>query len=158
MGRTLALGAILVALWFLLSGIFEPLFYGYAAFSVVLTVYIANRMDVVDHEGLPFHLTPRALTYLPWLVWEIAKSNIAVAKVILSPALPISPTVVRFRGSQTTDLGRFIFANSITLTPGTITIGLEGEDFEVHALVSAMVDGMEQGPMNRKVTALEGAA
>ncbi len=156
MGRTIALGAILLALWFLLSGVFEPLFYGYAAFSVVLTVYIANRMDVIDREGLPVHLTARAITYLPWLVWEIAKSNVAVMKVILSPSLPITPTIVRFRGMQRTDLGRFVFANSITLTPGTITIGVEEDQFEVHALVSGMVDGMEEGPMNRKVSRLEG--
>lgn len=156
MVRAITLGVVLFGLWLLLSGYFEPFLLGGAVFSVVLVVYLANRMDVVDQEGLPVHLGLGLVTYLPWLVLEIIKANIAVAKVVLKPSLPISPTVVRFHGLQKTDVGRFIFANSITITPGTITIAVEGEELEVHALVAEMVDGMEEGPMNRRIAALEG--
>ncbi len=157
MVRLASLGAVLAVLWLLLSGHFEPLLLSFGVFSVVLVVIIAHRMDVVDREGLPIHLTRGALTYLPWLLWEIVRSNVMVARVILDPALPIDPVIVRFRGTQRTDLGRFIFANSITLTPGTITVTIDDEALEVHALKAVYVDGTEEGPMDRRVTALEGA-
>lgn len=155
MVRAITLGVILAGLWLLLSGLFEPFLLAGALFSVILVVYIANRMDVVDQEGLPVQLGFGLVTYLPWLLLEIIKANLAVAKVVVDPRLPISPTVVRFHGLQKTDLGRFIFANSITITPGTITIAVDGEELEVHALVADMVDGMEEGPMNRKIARLE---
>ncbi len=158
MGRLITLGAVLYGLWLLLSGYFEPLLLSLGLFSVVLVLFIAWRMDVVDQEGIPVHLTFRALTYLPWLLWQVIVSNVAVMKIIVDPRLPIGPTLVRFRGSQQTDLGRFIFANSITLTPGTITVGVEGELFDVHALRGDFVDGTEEGPMDRRVTRLEGGA
>lgn len=155
--RVLTLGGSLFAVWLLLSGHLEPLLLGLGLLSCALVVVIAVRMDVVDHEGVPVHLTRHLLAYLPWLVKEMVKANLAVMRVVLSPALPISPTIVRFRGLQKTDLGRVIFANSITLTPGTITVGVRGEELIVHALVSGFVDGMEEGDMNRRVAALEGA-
>lgn len=154
--RVITLGGSLFAVWVLLSGHFEPLLLGLGLLSCVLVVSIAIRMDVVDHEGVPVQLGRRLLFYIPWLVKEIVKANLAVMRVVLSPALPISPAIVRFRGLQKTDLGRVIFANSITLTPGTITVGVRGEELTVHALVSGFVDGMEEGDMNRRVAALEG--
>jgi multicomponent Na+:H+ antiporter subunit E len=154
--RALALGGILYVLWLLLSGYFEPLLLSFGVLSVALSVYIGLRMDLVDHEGLPVQLSPGLLTYLPWLFNEVVKANIAVVRIILHPALPISPSLVRFKGTQRTDLGRFIFANSITLTPGTITVGVDGPMLEVHALAWELVDGTEEGPMDQRVTALEG--
>ena len=112
-------------------------------------------MDVVDHEGVPLQLGGRFWLYLPWLMKEIFVANVAVAKVILHPKLPISPITVIFHGSQKTDIGRFIYANSITLTPGTITTGVEGQDFEIHALTYADVDGREEDEMDRRVTWVE---
>lgn len=144
------------AVWLLMSGHLEPLFLILAVLSVGLVVYIALRMDVVDREGVPVHLSRRLAAYIPWLVKEILKANLAVMRVVLHPKLPISPTLVRFRGMQKTDLGRVIFANSITLTPGTITVGVAGENLSVHALVSGFVDGMEEGDMNRRVAQVEG--
>jgi multicomponent Na+:H+ antiporter subunit E len=123
--------------------------------SSALVVYLALRMDVVDHEGVPLQLGGRFWLYLPWLMKEIFVANVAVAKVILHPKLPISPITVIFHGSQKTDIGRFIYANSITLTPGTITTGVEGQDFEIHALTYADVDGREEDEMDRRVTWVE---
>lgn len=154
--RVITLGGSLFAVWVLLSGHFEPLLLGLGLLSSALVVAIAIRMDVVDHEGVPVQLGRRLLFYIPWLVKEIVKANVAVMRVVLSPSLPISPAIVRVRGLQKTDLGRVIFANSITLTPGTITVGVQGEELTVHALVSRFVDEMEEGDMNRRVAALEG--
>jgi len=156
LGRTIGLWILLFALWLALSGHYTPLFLAFGVGTSTIAVYVAVRMDILDRESVPFHLTWGALTYLPWLVWEIFKSNVEVARIILNPALPINPSMVHFRASQKTDLGRFIYANSITLTPGTITTGISEHDFEVHALTSDVVDGSEENDMNRKVAALEG--
>ena len=153
--RAFGLGTILVVFWLLLSGHYTLMLISFGVGSSALVVYLALRMDVVDHEGVPLQLGGRFWLYLPWLMKEIFVANVAVAKVILHPKLPISPITVIFHGSQKTDIGRFIYANSITLTPGTITTGVEGQDFEIHALTYADVDGREEDEMDRRVTWIE---
>jgi|TARA_B100000809_G_scaffold148466_1_gene145943 multicomponent Na+:H+ antiporter subunit E len=153
--RAFGLGTILVVFWLLLSGHYTLMLISFGVGSSALVVYLALRMDVVDHEGVPLQLGGRFWLYLPWLMKEIFVANVAVAKVILHPKLPISPITVIFHGSQKTDIGRFIYANSITLTPGTITTGVEGQDFEIHALTYADVDGREEDEMDRRVTWVE---
>ena len=156
--RAFGLGAILFGFWLLLSGpghFTDPLLLGLGVGSSVLVVYLALRMDVVDHEGLPLQLGGRFWAYVPWLMKEIFVANVNVARVILNPKLPISPITVHFTASQETDLGRAIYANSITLTPGTITTGVEGQDLEIHALTYADVDGREEDEMDRRVTWVE---
>jgi len=86
---------------------------------------------------------------------EIFISNIYVCRLILSPAMPISPTVIALRSSQSSDLARVIFANSITLTPGTVTIDVDGDITEVHAITEEAATSLLQGSMDSKVTALE---
>ncbi|GMR12746.1 MAG: Na+/H+ antiporter subunit E [Gemmatimonadota bacterium] len=155
MVRAFGLGVMLFGVWLLLSGHYTPLLLGFGVGSSIVVVLIAMRMDVVDHEGVPLYLGPRILAYLPWLLLEILKANIAVARIILDPALPISPIIVHFRASQETDLGRTIYANSITLTPGTITTGVDGSELEIHALTWADIDGREEDEMDHRVTRLE---
>jgi len=152
-----SLTAVLYGLWLLLSGHFEPLLLGLGAVSVIAVVAIAHRMDVVDHEGHPLHLGWRALAYWPWLGWEIVKSNLAVAKIILTPSLPISPTMIRVDATQKTELGHVIFANSITLTPGTVAVDLDDTSIGVHALTADGAHALAGGEMDRRVTAMEGA-
>jgi len=153
--RAFGLGAILFAFWISISGHYTPLITSLGVLSCALVVYIALRMDVVDHEGLPLHLGGRFWVYLPWLMKEIFVANLHVAKIILTPSLPISPIIVRYRGSQDTDLGRAIYGNSITLTPGTITTGIEGHEFEIHSLTWVDVDGREEDEMDRRVRWVE---
>ena len=150
------LWAILFALWVVLSWHFTPLLISFGVLTCTLAVWVAVRMGTLDRESVPVHLLRGAATYLPWLVWEILKSNVRVARIILSPRLRVDPSIVHFRASQRTDLGRFIYANSITLTPGTVTTGIVGDDFEVHAIVQAEIDGSEENDMNQRVAALEG--
>lgn len=90
--------------------------------------------------------------YIPWLIWAIIKANIDVAKRILNPRLPIAPRIVRVTGTQKTDLCRVIFANSITLTPGTVSLDLDEEDIVVHALTKEAADDVQSGDMDRRVT------
>lgn len=155
--RLAGLWLVLYGLWLLLSGHPTPLFLAFGAGTCSAAVYLVARMGILDAESFPAQLAGRLATYLPWLAWEILKSNVRLARVVLARRLEIEPKIVHFHASQRSDLGRFIYANSITLTPGTITTGIVGDDFEVHALDSTQVDGSEENEMNRRVAALEAA-
>jgi len=145
----------LALLWLLLSGHYVPLLLVLGALSVALCVLIVLRMDLIDHEGVPIHLTPSALRYWPWLLVEIVKSNIDVAWRVVSPGLDISPTLFETRCSQHSDLGQVIYANSITLTPGTVSADLDSGVIVVHALTEAGATAVLGGEMDRRVTELE---
>jgi multicomponent Na+:H+ antiporter subunit E len=151
------LGLTLFAFWLALSGHYTPLLLTLGVGSCVLVVYLAHRMEAIDEEGVPLQITLRMLAYLPWLLKEILVANIDVARVILRPKLKISPRVVFFHGTQKTDLGRAIYANSITLTPGTITTGVNGNEFEIHALRAADLDTDEEQEMDLRCSKVEGA-
>lgn len=152
------LGLALFALWLLLSGYFLPLLLGLGVASCVVIVWILHRMDAIDHESFPIRMQLRGLTYWPWLMKEIVKSNLTVAGIILNPRLPISPTVRPVRASQATDMGRVIYANSITLTPGTISVHMADEEILVHALTRDGAESFDDPDMDRRVTRLEGPA
>lgn len=156
MRHILSLSAALAVLWVLLSGFFTPLLLGLGVLSVALTVYVAHRMDIADHEGHPIHLSSRIILYWPWLLWEIVKANLDVARAIISPKMPIRPNLFTVKASQKTELGHTIYANSITLTPGTVTVGLEGDTLSVHALLKSAEDGLKTGDMDRRCTRAEG--
>lgn len=153
--RAFGLGTILFGFWLALSGHYTPLIIGFGVGSCVLVVYLSLRMDVVDHEGLPYHMAGRLLAYVPWLLKEIFVANVEVAKVILDPKMPISPRIVVFHGTQDTDVGRALYANSITLTPGTITTGVENHDFQIHALRAADLETDEEQQMDVRCTWVE---
>lgn len=149
---------ILFSFWLLLSGYFTAFLIGAGLASAVAVVLFAHRMDVIDHEGHPVHLAPRALaSYWPWLLKEIVKSAWNVSKIIVQPGLPISPTLLSVKSTQKTDLGRTVFANSITLTPGTISVEVRSDEIVVHALTRSAADGLAEGEMDRRVSVLERA-
>lgn len=154
MVHALSLGAVLFGTWLLLSGHYEPLLLGLGIASTALVVFITHRMDVIDREGHPVHLTWRAATYWSWLLVEIAKANVDVARRVVSPRRAISPTLLRVRSTQRSDLGRVIFANSITLTPGTVSVEVRAGEILVHALSRTAADGLARGEMDRRATAM----
>jgi multicomponent Na+:H+ antiporter subunit E len=148
----------MLAIWLLWSGHYSfshGLVMAMGIASCALVVYLAWRMGICDSEGHPIHLTFSLLVYIPWLVWAIVKANIDVAKRILNPGLPISPCMVRIKATQKTDLTRVIYANSITLTPGTVSVELVGDDILVHALTREAAEDVQTGDMDRRVTRLE---
>jgi multicomponent Na+:H+ antiporter subunit E len=147
--------AFLYLFWVLLSGQFEPFLLAAGFGCALAALWLSHRMDLIDHEGHAIHLGWRTLLYWPWLIKEIIKSACDVTRVTLHPRLPISPTLVRFRPSQRTDLGLVIHANSITLTPGTISMQVGREEFLVHALTAAGARSMTAGEMDRRVTVFE---
>lgn len=155
MFHSISLFFTLYLFWLLLSGLFTPFLLAAGAGSAAAVVWFARRMDVVDHEGHPILLGPRALLYWPWLIKEIVKSAWDVSRIIVSPSLPISPTLVRFKPRQRTDVGLVIHANSITLTPGTITIEAAPGEFLVHGLTRAGAQATVDSEMDRRVAACE---
>ena len=156
--RYISLAGLLFAFWLALSGHYTPMLVTAGAVCAVACVFAAIRMRTADPEGHPIELFRGAITYFPWLFLEIAKSGWSVTKVILDPNLPISPTMTVVRASQKTSAGMATYANSITLTPGTITVGVSGDEFTVHALVRDGADDLEGGGMDRRVSQFEGVA
>ena len=156
MFRKLGLVITLFIFWLLLSGIYQPLIIAFGIASSLLVAWIAHRMDVIDHEGFPIHLGAKAVSYWPWLIWEIIKANIDVAAIIIKPKLPITPTMFNSPASQKTEVGQVTYANSITLTPGTISVGVADGIVEVHALTSQSADDVITGRMDKRVSQMEG--
>lgn len=155
--QVLSLAVVMSILWLLLSGYFtEPLLLGLGAFSVLVTVIISVRMGIVDREGHPIHLTIRGLFYWPWLIKEIILANIDVAKAILGMTDDVKPSVFKIKASQLSDLGKTIYANSITLTPGTVAIALDDDEMTIHALTPGAAEGLATGEMDRRVAKVEG--
>ncbi|NKB69569.1 MAG: cation transporter [Candidatus Latescibacteria bacterium] len=148
----------LFAIWLLWSGHYTWLLITLGFISCLFVVLIVKRMDILDAESQPVHIIFKLLRYIPWLVWQIVLANLQVARIVLHPRLPISPSVFTIKTGQRTDLGRAIHANSITLTPGTVSVSVEAASIEVHALTDTFADAVRQGDMDRRVTQLEGGA
>ena len=145
----------LSAFWLLLSGYFTSiLLLSLGAVSVAVTVYLTLRMDRHDGERVALRIDLAIVRYWIWLLLEIVKSNVDVAKIILSPKMSLSARMVRVKATQTSDVGLVIYANSITLTPGTVTVDIRGDEFLVHAITQEAADGVTNGDMGDRVTAL----
>ncbi|MCP5074436.1 MAG: Na+/H+ antiporter subunit E [Rhodobacteraceae bacterium] len=139
-----------------MSGIYKPMIIGFGAAASVLAVYVSRRMDQADGDKVPLLLSPlKLLGYLGWLTVEIAKSNISVTRTILSRKMPIRQNLFRVPSCQWSELGQVIFANSITLTPGTITVETEDDDFWVHAVSFSNGDHAALADMGARVGAVE---
>ena len=155
-GHAVSLAVALFVTWLLLSGHYTPFILSLGAISCVVIVFIAVRMDVIDHEAQPIHLTSKIVGYWGWLMKEIWLAAVDVTRRVLSRKPDISPTLVQLKTTQHTELGKVIYANSITLTPGTFTIRVFGDQILVHALSKEGADALAEGEMDRRVTELEG--
>jgi len=149
---------VLFGLWLLLSGLQAPLLLILGAASSVFVAWIAQRMGLLTPEPGSAWLRPRrCLAYMPWLAWQVAKANGDVALRILVPSKGISPRVLRVPSTQASDLARTLYANSITLTPGTISIDVGSDVITVHALSREGAEDLASGEMGERVAALERA-
>ena len=146
---------ILTVSWLVWSGLYKPLLIGLGAFSCMLSVYLANRMGFFRHQKDLLSLIPRLPGYWLWLLKEIIVSSLEVAKLILKPSMPISPTVVVLTAENQTDVGQVIFGNSITLSPGTVTLDLHEGQILIHCLTSESAKELQKGEANRRAAALE---
>ena len=145
---------ILAISWVLWSGLYKPLVLGLGAFSCVLSVYMAYRMGFFRHQAL-LTLLPRLPAYWWWLLREIVVSSVEVARLILKPSLPISPTVVELQAEPQSPVGQVILGNSITLSPGTVTLDVHEGRLLVHCLTSESALALKNGEANRRAALLE---
>ena len=145
---------ILFSFWLLMSGHYNVLIVSLGIISCAFCVYVAKRGKLIDDEGLPIFFMPRLLNYLIWLFKEILKSNLSTAKVIINGK--VEPETFTVKTSQVTDVAKVTYANSITLTPGTVTTKIQKGVFEVHALNSDFGNDVRTNEMDKKVTWLEG--
>jgi multicomponent Na+:H+ antiporter subunit E len=125
--------AVLLFSWLLWSGIYKPLLVGLGLFSCLLSVWLAVRMGFFRH-AMPLRSLLRLPAYWWWLLQEVTRSSLEVARVVLSPSLPISPTMVKLTTTEATEAGKVILGNSITLSPGTVTIDVDDDELLVHCL------------------------
>lgn len=146
---------VLTISWLFWSGLYKPLLISLGAFSCLLSVFLANRMGFFRHHQDLLKLLPRLPGYWFWLLKEIIVSSLDVAKLILKPSMPISPTVVELTTEAQTDVGQVIFGNSITLSPGTVTLDLHDGRILIHCLTSESAKELQKGEANRRAAALE---
>lgn len=148
---------VLCITWALFSGIFDhTLLNILGILSCLLVTLIAYVFDVVDDALYYSIFQPiKLIRYLFWLIWQIVLANLEVSKIILDPKLPISPVMKTLKTSQRTNLGRTIYTNSITLTPGTVAVLVEQDSILVHALTQASYQDLAKNIMDSKVSKLE---
>ncbi len=151
--KSYSFAALLFLFWVFLSGHFSPLLLGFGLASVALAVFLSKRMNVIDHESYPLHLSTQLPAFFVYLFKEIIKSNIDVIKrIFLWRGSSISPQLVELPALQKSDLGRVIYANAITLTPGTVSIELSRESITVHALTAEAAEELATGSMAKEVS------
>ena len=151
--KALLLFVFYFVIWLLLSGHYDPLLLTLGVLSCITCLYVTWKAKFIDEEGLPLHLLIRLPIYTLWLFKEIIKANIDTAKIIIlnNP----DPQNFRVKSSQKTEAGKVTYANSITLTPGTVTTQIKENVFEVHALTKEFGDDVRGSEMDRMVTWLE---
>ena len=156
LGRVVLLGVLLGAAWLLWSGFFKPLLLILGAFSCALVLLVSHRMGLFESDVFAVRLTLRLFRFWGWLGREIVRSSLEVTRAVLSPKLPISPTVAEFDSHCEHPVDRTILGNSITLTPGTLTLSIDGRHFTVHALSEQGARDLLSGEMDRRVSQLRG--
>lgn len=143
--------------WILLSGEFTFILITSGIVASLIVAYLSHdifigKADIKSETGRVF----RFFRYLPWLLWQIILCNLEIAYLVLNPKPLVDPQLVRFKPDAKTDLGIVTLANSITLTPGTVTVEANREEFVVHAIWQKSAEGIINGEMQQRVKEIEG--
>ncbi len=150
----LTFGLLLIAAWVLWSGMFKPLLLGLGALSCTLASIIAIRMGYFDTRVFALRVNFRLFRFWIWLFGEIFRSSLEVARVVLSRKPKLCTRVVEIDASQLSAVDQVLLGNSITLTPGTLTLDITECRLKVHALTAEGARSLEQGDMLRRVSAI----
>ncbi len=148
---------VMFAFWILLSGEFTFILITSGVVASLITAYLSHdifvgKADLKTETGRVF----KFIVYIPWLLWEIILANVEIAYLVLNPKPLIDPQLVHFKNDLKTDLGIVTLAHSITLTPGTVTVEANREEFIIHAIWQKSAEGIIGGEMQRKVKKIEG--
>lgn len=156
--RWVSLTALLIVFWAVLSfELTQPFLVASGLLTAFLVARASKRTGLIP-DGSPVMHVRTVITYTPWLLWQIIVANVRVILLVWHPKLPIDPRVVEIPCSLKTNLGRAIYANSITLTPGTVTIEVEHDKLLIHALTAADEAGLNEGTMESLIKQLEPSA
>lgn len=159
---------ILYAFWLIVSGHFTPKLLVIGFISALIVAWISRallRLDASDDSDqvyLAFNLPYlKYIRYWIWLLGEIVKSNLYVIKLVLSPKMPIDPRIVTFKKSMANPMAHVTLGNSITLTPGTVTIAIDDDVYYIHAITEQVALDLapangQDGDMVRRVAELFG--
>ena len=145
---------VLFLVYILLSGfIVEELIVG-ALISLILTIVIAKYVNYRIDWKLPYRLLVLLFVYLPVFIWQLLLANLDVARRVLSPKIPLNPGFVKMKSELTGDFAKLMLANSITLTPGTLSVDVNEDDFYIHTVdVKGQTEAEQkaalQGPFER---------
>ena len=148
---------LLFCFWLLLNGnvTLEIVLLGLAVTALMALLEYTLFGYTPKTEGMLLRKAPVFCAYIPVLMWEILKAGWAVSKVVLFRRYKVTPTLVTFRTDLKTEFGRFLLSNSITLTPGTITVQVKGDRLTVHCLDKSMLDTSDDGVFQRWIRKLE---
>ena len=157
--NTIIQAALLVVFWLFLSGQYDVMHISFGIFSVILVLLINHPIrrhlfSLEEHSETLKLSIPRLIFYIPWLLWQIVIASIQVACVVLHPRCPIDPALVRFKTGLGNTSSKVILGNSITLTPGTITLEIAQDEFLVHSLMDASCTGILDGTLPGEVAKL----
>tara|TARA_B100001029_G_C14889397_1_gene354518 strand:- start:261 stop:743 length:483 start_codon:yes stop_codon:yes gene_type:complete len=148
---------IMFAFWILLSGKFSFILFLSGFISSLLVSYMSNDLLIGNGDiKLGFIRTIKFIRFLPWLLWQIVLANIDLALRTLHPKMPINPILINIKNNLKSDLGMVILANSITLTPGTVTIDVNENEFLIHVISEKAAQSLISGEMQARVKKIEG--
>ncbi|NIA20121.1 MAG: cation transporter [Xanthomonadaceae bacterium] len=144
---------LLLPFWLLLSGHYDLFHISIGIFCCGLVSFFSTDLLFSTANIASHHIVIwRFFLYIPWLIYQIILANILVAKLVLSPKLKIEPQVFSFKTKLKTDLAQTTYGNSITLTPGTITIDVKDDEFYIHALAGNFADDLLTGEMEKRIS------
>lgn len=147
---------LLLGFWLLLSGYLQPLLITFGVISVGLVVLVIHKMDEVDQLPKQVSSGRRIIRYFTWLIIEITKSSIHVTKLIWGAKEQINPAIAKVKIEKIPLNTRVLYTNSITLTPGTLSIDLVGDEILVHSLQKESVKKLQTGQMEKQLTKIWG--
>ena len=154
--RSTTAGALFAATWLLWSGHYGSLLLVLGTVSVGLVLILARRTGFFDADVYSLHLGPRLPAFWLWLIKEIVRSNLSIARIVLRRRPAIEPTLVTVDASHLPSAVQATLANAITLTPGTVSVDVDRGRIEVHCLTREIADDLRGGEMLRRATALTG--
>jgi multicomponent Na+:H+ antiporter subunit E len=155
--RMLVLISTLAAAWLLWSGLYKPLLLALGAISCLLCFWLVRRMGYFEGELFGLRFSLRLFRYWLWLGREIIRSSLEVARAVLHPKLLISPCVIDLKADSEHPFDQVVLANSITLTPGTLTLDVYEGVIKVHTLTEAGAQDLMAGEMKRRVAGIREA-
>lgn len=154
MKYTLGLAASLTAFWLVLSGHYTLLITSFGAASVVLVIWLARRMQIIDHEGPAAGFSLGLILYWGWLLGQIMRSALRVSWLILRKPEQLQAAMRATANTSQHELNQVIYANSITLTPGTLAAEVSEHEILIHSLEAASIETLDRGEMRQRVERL----